>query len=228
MLIDEAHIEFEVTLDKRYTSQAPEFPPEVIDYFLNEAQARFVKTRYNKNNKYQAGFEEGQKRTEDLKTLVVTEIVNVVPVTYEDDNYTQAVLADLSNVYWFYVKSQARVSNDACGEQWSEVKLVQQDDINRVLRDPFNNPKYVRPVIYFENGNILIVSSDDFDVIQYKLTYIKEPAQVNIGTYGSPEVQFDLPEHTHKEVVQLAADIAIENIESQRINTIKQQLSQTE
>jgi len=51
---------------------------------------------------------------------------------------------------------------------------------------------------------------------------------VNVGTYGQPVVEFDLPEHTHKEVVQLAVSIAVENIESQRINTIQQQLTTIE
>ena len=85
MTIAEAHIEFDVTLDKRFTSQTPEFPPEIIDYFLREAQARYVKTRYSPNNIYQAGFEEIQKRTDDLRNIVKTVVLDTTPVSYEDD-----------------------------------------------------------------------------------------------------------------------------------------------
>jgi hypothetical protein len=226
MTVDEAHIEFEITLDKRSTSQAPEMPAEVIDYFLNEAQARFVKTRYNKNNIYKAGFEENQKRTEDLRTLVVTEEIAVSSVDYEDDEYYQVDLSTTASQYWFYLRGRAQVTKDNCGATWTRVKVIQQDDLEKVKIDPFNKPTYTRPVIYFENGNILVISDGTFTVDSFKLTYLKEPAQVD--SISNPQVEFDMPEHTHKEIVQLAADIAIENIESQRINTIKSQLLMTE
>ena len=230
MLITDAHIEFEITLDKRSTSVAPEMPPEVIDYFINEAIARFVKTRYAKNNIYKAGFEETQKRTEDLRTLVSTEVQTTIAVPYEDDNYVQVDIPGFTGLYWFYLRMSAYVTKENCGSKYQEVKLVQQDDLQRVLRDPFNKPVFDKPVAYFENGNILLVSDDSFTITQAKVTYLRAPAIVNVGTYGGTPavVEFDLPDHTHKEIVQLAADIAIENIESQRINTIKQQLATVE
>jgi hypothetical protein len=229
MTIAEAHIEFEITLDKRSTSQAPEMPAEVIDYFLNEAQARYVKTRYNRNNIYQAGFEEMQKRTEDLRSLVVTDTLPVEDVPYEESGkYYQVVLSETTNQYWFYIRGRAQVTKENCGTIFSRVKVIQQDDLEKVLDDPFNKPSYSYPIIYFENDNIIVVGDGSFTVDGFKLTYIKEPARVNDGTYGQPVVEFDLPEHTHKEVVQLAADIAIENIESQRIQTIKQQIATME
>lgn len=225
MTIDEAHIEVEVTVDKRSTSQAPELPAEVIDYFLNEATARYVKTRYGKNNLYQAGFEEIQKRTEDLRTLVVTEDMAVATVTTEDNTYA-VTLDDTANQYWFFLRGRAVVTSDNCGTKTMRVKQIQQDDLNKVLIDPFNKPIYYRPIIYFENGQIYVVTDGDFTIDSFKLTYLKEPQQVD--STSSPQVEWDMPEHTHKEIVQLACDIIIENIESQRINTIKGQLQNVE
>jgi hypothetical protein len=229
MTIDQAHIEFEVTLDKRYTSQAPEMPPEVIDYFLNEASVRFVKNRYSPNNVYQVGFEELQKRTEDLKALVKTEDVAIGTVSYEDANYGRVNLTGLANPYWFYLRSRILCSKENCADKWcNKPTLTQQDDLGTVLDDPFNKPVFGVPVMYFEDGDIFVVSDDTFTTPSMKLTYLKKPNEVNVGTYGQPAVEFDLSEHTHKEIVQMAADIAIENIESQRIQTIKQQLQTIE
>ena len=232
MLIEEAHIEFELTVDKRSTSQVPEFPPEVIDYFLNEAQDRFSKTRYSKNNLYQKSFEESQKRTEDLKALVVTEEVETTQVTYElNELQFPAVQVELRNLpqnYWFFLRGRTKVVRDGCPDIWVSPKLVQQDDLETVLTDPFNRPTASDPIIYFENGNILIRTDNAFTVPAFKVTYIKEPRRVNVGTYGFPVQEFELSDHTHKEIVQLAADIAIENIESNRIQTIKQQLATIE
>jgi|1_EtaG_2_1085319.scaffolds.fasta_scaffold00175_9 hypothetical protein len=232
MLIPTAHIEFLITVDKQSTSQVPEMPDEMVDYFLNEAYGRFVKTRYAKNNIYKAGFEEIQKRTEDLKGLVVTELVTTIPVPYELDETAfpavQAVLTDLTLPYWFYLRSRTLVTRESCSDKWKKPKLVQQDDLETVLEDPFNKPRTYRPVVYFENGNILIRTDGTFTVPSVKLTYIKEPLPVNLGTYGGAVQEFEISDHTHKEIVQLAADIAIENIESQRIQTLKQQLATIE
>jgi len=173
MLIDQAHIEFEVSLDKRYTSQAPELPPEVIDYFMNESQSRFVKTRYAENNIYRKGFEENQKRIDDLRTLVVTEDVEVLPVPYEDDNYVQVDLSALDANYWFFLRGRALVTKEGCGSSYNRLKLVQQDDLEKVLDDPFNAPTYERPVMYFENGNIIVVSDNSFTVDGFKVTFLK-------------------------------------------------------
>ena len=232
MLIAEAHIELEVTVDKRATSQVPELPPELKDYFINEAYYRIVKTRYNKNNIYKASFEEIQKRTEDLKNLVVTEEINTIAVPYEaNETRYPAVQADLPSLnipYWFYLRSRCLVSKENCPDTWEWPKLVQQDDLEKVLDDPFNNPSKSNPVIYFENGNILVRTDNTYTVPAMKLTYIKQPTKVNIGTYGQPVQEFEISEHIHNEIVQLAADIIIENIESRRIQTIKQQLATIE
>lgn len=225
MTIDEAHIEVEITVDKRSTSQAPELPPEVIDYFLNEATARYTKLRYGKNNLYKAGFEEIQKRTDDLKTLVKTEDINVSLVSTEENTYS-VDLDSTTNQYWFFIRGRANVNNDRCGTKTKRVKLIQQDDLNKVLIDPFNKPIYDRPVIYFEDGDVYVVTDGTFTVESFKLTYLKEPQKVD--SLSNPQVQWDMPEHTHKEIVQLACDIIIENIESQRINTIKSQLQTVE
>ena len=226
MTINEAQIEFEITVDKRSTSQAPEMSQEVIDFFINEAISRFVKTRYNKNNIYQAGFEEIQKRTDDLRTLVVTEEMPVVDVPYEDEDYVQVELSSTANQYWFYLRGRANVTKEKCGSKWNRVKLTQQDDLEKVKEDPFNKTDFNRPVAYFENGNILIMTDKTFDVTSFKVTYLREPAKVD--SLSLPQVQFDLPEHTHKEIIQLAADIAIENIESQRVQTMPSQVARTE
>lgn len=226
MTIAEAHIEFDVTLDKRFTSQTPELPPEIIDYFINEAQARYVKTRYGKNNFYQAGYEEIQKRTDDLKNIVKTVIIDTTDVSYEDD-VVRANLDDADN-YWFFLRGRVLSSNASCGEQWKKPKRVQQDDLETVREDPFNKSYYEQPVIYFEDGDVFILNDGTFTTPQYKLTYLQKPSVVNVGTYGGPVVEFNMPEHTHKEIVQLAAMIAVENIESPRVQTLTQQLGQLE
>ena len=65
------HIAINQGLQKIGSFHADNFLPEEIDLELNKQILRFVEQRYNKKgNKYQTGFEESQKRIDDLRTLV--------------------------------------------------------------------------------------------------------------------------------------------------------------
>ena len=224
MTIEEAHIELEISVDKRSTSQVPELPPEMKDYFLQTASESFVKTRYGKNNMYKSGFEEIQKRTEDLKTLVINWTDDTVPDSINSFD-SNAVVMPLPLDYWFWVRGRAYVSRDNCPDGWARgIRLVTHDKLEKVRHDPFNKSVADQPVVYFEEGNIKILEGDKFEVTKFQLAYIKHPAKVNIGTYGQDKVEFDLPSHTHKEIIQLATETIIENVESRRVQTNKQNL----
>lgn len=232
MTIQEFHTQFKVFFDKTDSAAYPEFLDGEIDIYLNEAQERIVKQRYGKNNIYRAGFEEVQKRTDDLKNLVETKFCPLTPATVYTEVGENVFRADLDSlfddaglnnqaeeVYQFYLKSMARTcdSNDCC--IWSRVKLVQHDDISSIGGDPFNKPMQSRPIIFFEGGDIFVWTAPGLTVEGFQVTFIKRPAQVNIGTYGQPVVECELSEHLHKELLQEAIQIAIENIGSPRVQT---------
>lgn len=228
MNIEQAHIEFQILLDKLATSQLPEFSPELIDYFLNTGSERFVNSRYGRTNIYQAGFEQIQKRTEDLKNLVVPYIGDTVADSDMSVD-SNAVMLTLPSDYRFWVRGRAYITRTNCSSVWAPgVKLVKQDKLEPIKVDPFNKSRPNKPIIYFEEGAIKILEGDSFNVTRFQLTYIKNPAKVNSGTYGGTKVEFDLSEHTHKEIIEMAVDIALENIESRRIQTIQNQLQKIE
>ena len=228
------HRELDITLDKVDSSAYPEFLIGEKDYFLTEAQHRIVKTKYGGNNVYRTGFEQSQKRSDDIKNLVVSRFaqVSVSPHYVEvGDNIYKADLnslftsEDLSTVsdseYMFYIKSAAKTcyisKANCCG--YHKVKLVQQDDISSISGDPFNKPTPERPIIFFEDGGILIWGGKDATIESFMVTFIRRPKDINLGGYDGPEQDCELSEHVHKEIVQLAARIALESIESPRQQT---------
>ena len=194
MTIQQFHREFKVFFDKTDSSAYPEFLDGEIDIYLNEAQERMVKHRYGKNNIFRSGFEEIQKRTDDLKNLVITRFTSLTQATaYQEigDNVYRADLGSLftdaaltvsaTEDYQFYLKSIAKSCKaDGCCA-WSRGK----------------------------------VSS----VEGFQVTFIKRPVQLNIGTYGSPVAECELSDHLHKELLQEAIQVALENIGSPRIQT---------
>lgn len=71
MTIGDMHIAVNLGVQKIASFQADSMLPEEIDYELNTAMRRFISQRYNKQgNKYQRGFEQSQKRLDDLRHLV--------------------------------------------------------------------------------------------------------------------------------------------------------------
>jgi len=231
MVVQEMHDEFKITLDKVDSQAYPEFLDGEIDFFLNEAQIRLIKTRYGKNNLYRAGFEELQKRTDDLKGVVVSKFCEVSLVQHYNIIGDIVYRADLNSLfedlelsqpssseYMLFVKGAAYTCKSNCCA-WHKVKLVQQDDITTVAGDPFNKPAPERPIIFFEDGDIFVWAGKGTTINGFLVTFIKNPLKINLGTYGGLQQNCELSEHMHKEIVQLAVRIALENIEAPRQQT---------
>jgi len=70
MNVNEMHLAIQQGVDKINSLQADMLLPQEIDIELNKSQMRFINTKYGKNNKYRKGFEESQKRIDDLRSLV--------------------------------------------------------------------------------------------------------------------------------------------------------------
>ena len=70
MNVVEMHLAIQQGVDKINSLQADMLLQEEIEIELNKSQIRFINTKYGKNNKYQKGFEESQKRIDDIRTLV--------------------------------------------------------------------------------------------------------------------------------------------------------------
>lgn len=72
MTINEMHIAVNLGVQKIASFQMDNFLPQEIDFELNTAMDRFIKQRYSTlSNRYQRGFEQSQKRIDDLRHLVV-------------------------------------------------------------------------------------------------------------------------------------------------------------
>lgn len=79
MTIAEMHIAINQGLQKIASFQADIFLPQELDLEINKNISRFVKQRYSKiSNLKKEGFEESQKRIDDLRTLVTEFSANTV------------------------------------------------------------------------------------------------------------------------------------------------------
>lgn len=134
MTAQEMHTAAKLLLDKADTLNYPNYKSEELDFFLNLAQDRFVKHRYDGTVARNKGLEETQKRTDDLREVIssaqltplaaaVTNYPNgrYVSLPYPDPNATPPTVI----TYWFSISEQAIVYYPTCKPKKKKVESGQ-------------------------------------------------------------------------------------------------------
>jgi hypothetical protein len=229
MTISEMHNAFKLELDKVNSLQYPSFTSIEIDYWINRAIKEFVKTRYSGVNYKKEGFEQTQKRIDDLRTLVrevtvpCTSVGAIKPNGYVLTNGFSNVIFGTA-VYWLSLGEEVKITigstTSRCG-----VTEVTSDEYRAEIDNPYSS--YIlhygsaKPLRLFYNNTIEFISDGNYVVTEAYIRYLKEPITVVYAT----SVNCDLPNPTHDEVVSIAVRLALENIEQPRYQSYSQEVA---
>ena len=230
-------LSLEQKLDKTDSQAYADILDDEKRYWLDQAADRFVKQRYTGNNYQRKAFEQNQKRVDDLRTTVRTEVIAAVANTV----YRNAESIPLPNIYRYLLKVEVEVRYNDCNgvevDEWKTPKQIEHDDIYAIQDDPFNKPTIENPKFIVEEGN-LVTFAGDGEVINARVTYIKlfnklQSGLVNadgsVDVYILPATNYsELAVDVHEEVVDIAVKMILENIESQRYQTNSVETTQTE
>lgn len=205
------------------------------EYFLNAGLDKFWKTRYSQNNPKVKGFEQIQKRIDDLRTLVAE--VTLVPDTTSKDLYTVTIPED----YVILLGDTAGISpadgyTDPCWEldsdgnyviHYSDVLEGSIETIDRIKENSLSeyHLRYTKakPIRLLSGNEIKLYTDGKYKVSEYILHYLRKPHYIDIHTEPFKEYT-DMPEHTHLEIVKLAAQLYIENQANPRYNSYTQEV----
>lgn len=144
MTIQEMHIAVNLGVQKIASFQADALLPEEIDYELNTAVRRFISQRYNKQgNKYGRGFEQSQKRLDDLRHLV--EDYTTTTSSYMGVGYTSRTNGNIDiyrykfpNDYMFLVNVLSEVVHNCKDES---ISYRQYNMVKEYLKIPLTPPQ---------------------------------------------------------------------------------------
>lgn len=234
--VAQMHLAFKEGLDKLDSQFAANILPEEIDLQLNRAQERWIKQRLFKNNGRRTGFEEDQKRTDDLRIVLkkgdsgVNMTITQLPDEDVDNITTHSFSVSLPDDYQFHFRSYSIVTNPICGietKHKAKNRLTTHDRIDLFLDDPFNGPVSDELPILFEGNNIIVYTDPNTTLNSFHMIYTRIPRTINIFA-GSPTGDCELPIHTHNEIVDLAVSNVLEIIQSERYQTNKSELAGTE
>jgi len=226
------HTNFKLELDKIDSLQYPAFTSNEIDYLLNQAIRKFVKTRYSGVNYKQEGFEQTQKRIDDLRTLVREVTVPCTETGIKPNGWvlTSPGLThdNFVSTYWLSLGEEVLLTLADASTIRQGVTEVTSDEYRFEIDNPYSSYKLhygkAKPLRLFYNDTIEFISDGTYDVTSAYIRYIKAPDTVVL----SPLVNSDLPEHTHDEIVALAVQMALENIEQPRLQSYTQNVATME
>lgn len=212
------------------------------EYFLNAAVDKFYKTRYSGINFKRTGFEQDQKRIDDLRELVVDKVYKDGEITETGSVYS----VELPEDYVLYLGSAAGISpaNADAEKCWDmdengNYKVHRSDTLegtiytlDRMLENSLSEHRLhyttAKPIRLIAGNNIKLYTDGNYKVSEYILTYLRLPEKIQFFNRDMYEEFTDLPEHTHLEIVKLAAQLYIENQIDPRVRTYPEEVQTME
>ena len=221
-------------------SLAGKLPSDTIISFINEAIDKFWKTRYSGLNFKQRGFEQDQKRTDDLRTLVTKHTykdIDISKVNQEEytvtlpDDYV-ILLGDTAGIAPADGVTNNCWEMDAQGNykiRYSDTIEGTIETVDRIKENSLSEYrlKYTKakPIRLIQDNAITLYTDGNYKVAEYTIEYLKKPSKVDLKTNPTDEY-IDLPAHTHMEIVKLAVQLILAtlpnyNVYSNEVNSME-------
>jgi hypothetical protein len=234
------HIAVKMGLDKSEALSLPAFQEEEIDFWLNDAVDRFVKTRYSGNNPFGTSFEQSQKRVDDLRTLVTEarKVPALATDVFDKPHSYIVTTATFPIDYLLFLNDEVDITfnHSILGTPTTirtGVTECTSDSYFTKVSDPYGEHVLhldtARPLRLFSSKGVELITDGNNNVYYYTIPYyymryIRKPAVIS----KTGAVNCDLPEYTHREIVEMTINKLLENIESPRYQTHTVELNKIE
>ena len=216
--------QFQIEFERRLQLMDPELvrtnklSSDTIFSFINEAIDKFYKTRYSGINAKSEGFEQSQKRIDDLRNLIKT-----ASFTEEIINNGNIYTIELPEDYVLMLGDVAGIlpteGNEQCWEIDEEGDYVVKradtieatiENIDRQLNNSLSEHllKYctARPLKLIQGNQVILYTDGKYSVANYQITYLSKPLFLDSSNISNTEYT-PLPEHTHMEIVKMAVQL---------------------
>jgi hypothetical protein len=220
--------EMQISFEIESNLQDPIKKPTTIEifYWLNKAVEKFVKTRYSGVNYKGEGFEQTQKRIDDLRSLVKETSIIPTGVGSKPNSF----IFTLPNDYLFTVGEEAVISyvkgsNTITSREG--ITEITNDRYRQEIDNHFSEFRlysdWARPLRLFYGTYVELITDGQYSVTQYYITYISKPTAIAL-----PSTNCNLPEQTHSEIVKLAVSMFLESIKDPRYQTYLNEINSME
>lgn len=220
---------FYIGYDEIMDFSSPGITPLELSKIASKAQEELIMTTYDfKSNRLQEGFEESEKRIQDLGELVRYKnynsftagfLKNSVYITLP--NTLIANSTDFSDVHWLTIYEDSIINKLDCSianntTEFLRAKVeesVTHGQLANALKDPFRKPyfknndaKIIR--LRSEGRKYLLITDGKFSITQYTLGYIRKPIPIDLTTNLTNQVS-ELSETKHRELLDATINMCL-------------------
>lgn len=225
------HYDFKKKFNKIDSQQNRNLRVPEIDWTLNEAMELFVKMIAQPRVSNYLGFEINQRSIDDIRALVIEP-----GAVYKDEKsksaFDPAILDVTNNMctlpknYWMYIKAYVDIAKGGCK---ATARLHKKRHDQEFEESPFDDSSFEWREInaLFFKDRLKLYTDGTFINIRVLLSYLRRPIYMhnaedyNLEGYKLPSgvllegaVDCELPEATHREIVDIAVMLASSEIQS--------------
>lgn len=238
--------EFQIEFERRLQLMNPnlvikeKLTSDTIISFINEAIDKFYKTRYSGINFKAQGFEQTQKRIDDLRTLIKNKKYTEGSINKSDRN---SYSVELPEDYVLLLGDTAGIQPSNLNECWETNErgeyIIKYTDtlestietLDRQLGNSLSEHKLkycqARPLKLIQDNNVILYTDGNYKISEYQITYLAKPSKIDSSNITNLEYT-DLPEHTHMEIVKMAIQIYLATKPMQHYNAYSNEIASME
>lgn len=238
--------EFQIEFERRLQLMDPnlvikeKLTSDTIISFINEAIDKFYKTRYSGINFKAQGFEQTQKRIDDLRTLIKNKKYTEGSINKSDRN---SCSVELPEDYVLLLGDTAGIQPSNLNECWETNErgeyIIKYTDtlestietLDRQLGNSLSEHKLkycqARPLKLIQDNNVILYTDGNYKISEYQITYLAKPSKIDSSNITNLEYT-DLPEHTHMEIVKMAIQIYLATKPMQHYNAYSNEIASME
>lgn len=201
-------------------------------YWLNQAVSKFCKLRFNGDFVHKTGFEETEKRREDLIHLFKQKVYNSSNmVKYNDqpsyDSYSVKYPED-----FMYVLNEDVIISDTDDNYKINTYVFEctrdsfMNRVNNSLTDFHYKHHKARPLRIRYNDGCELLTDKNYKIQTYTLGYLKTPQLISLEVPFAEYYDFD--DNVMYEIIKMAAQMYLENTSNERYKTISAEVNTQE
>lgn len=197
----EMHIQFRTLFNKVNSNKNKAFLPQEIDLFLNDQMDEFVDVRTSPKSNYKnEGFEETQKRLDDIRTVIKegSTVSTSGKALLVATLFPKGFAITLPNDYLKLVDDSSDTYTDTTNYFGVPNRLTSSAIIRNAMLDSFHTTNVRSPLSEIV-GTILRVYENNFKVSNVYITYVYKYPKIAYNTQDCV-----LPIGTHREIVDMA------------------------
>lgn len=234
--------EMQIELERRIQMNDPEttiknkLSSDALFSLINEAIDQFWKTRYSGLNTKQQGFEQSQKRIDDLRTLIRNKTYQSDEIIANGNQYKVVLPEDYTILLGDTAGIQPAdgLTNKCWEKDENGEYIIKRGDtiestietIDRQLQNSLSEHRlkyaFARPLKLIQGNEITLFTDGKYKISEYDIKYLTKPGKINSSDDLATEYE-DLPAHTHLEIVKIALRLYSATKPTQNYNLLAQE-----